>query len=63
MIASCQTCRHKNSKEGFMKKGVIVALGLAVAGFAQAQGLPKLNINPQEVSLTGLSSGGYMAVQ
>lgn len=36
---------------------------VAVAGTVQAQGLPKLNINPQEVSLTGLSSGGYMAVQ
>jgi len=46
-----------------MKSRLMAVVLLAFAGAVQAQGLPKLNINPQEVSLTGLSSGGYMAVQ
>ncbi len=39
-----------------------ICLGLTTA-LATADTLPKLNIDPAEVSVSGLSSGGYMAVQ
>lgn len=43
---------------------ILVAGGLTLATLAAgAQELPKLNIDPAEVSVSGLSSGGYMAVQ
>ncbi|HRE16937.1 MAG TPA: PHB depolymerase family esterase [Rhodocyclaceae bacterium] len=46
-----------------MKSRLMAMTLMVCAGTALAQGLPKLNIDPNEVSLTGLSSGGYMAVQ
>lgn len=46
-----------------MYKKLLAMSMMVLSTGAHAQNLPKYNINPQEVSLTGLSSGGYMAVQ
>ncbi|MGE5385366.1 MAG: hypothetical protein ACM3SV_05685 [Betaproteobacteria bacterium] len=47
-----------------MNTRTFAAVSLAFAtSLATAATLPKLNIDPAEISVSGLSSGGYMAVQ
>jgi len=44
-------------------KSVLTLAALALAAAAHAAPLPPLQIDPAEVSVSGLSSGGFMAVQ
>lgn len=47
-----------------MKTGRILALALALSsGAAAAEPLPSLNLDPAETTVSGLSSGAFMAVQ
>lgn len=41
----------------------MAAFGCAVASSAAAQPLPTLNLDPEQTTVSGLSSGGFMAVQ
>jgi poly(3-hydroxybutyrate) depolymerase len=43
--------------------GLLTAAVLFATQSAGAADLPKLNIDPRQISVSGLSSGGYMAVQ
>src|SRR5262245_55228319 len=54
-------------QEGYIMRGTLkavwAALWLAGTGIAAAAPLPQLSIDPAQVSVSGLSSGGFMAVQ
>lgn len=44
-------------------KAVLATLWLTSTGVAAVEPLPQLSIDPTEISVSGLSSGGFMAVQ
>lgn len=50
------------SKEGFMRRCIFV-LVIAVCGTAKADPLGSYNIDPSKITVSGVSSGAFMAVQ
>lgn len=46
-----------------MRPSLLLSLGLLLAPGANAQSLPRYNLDRDDVTVSGVSSGGYMAVQ